>query len=54
MFPLLTSAMYDENEWETPHTFNPSHFLDKDGKFIKRDAFIPFSAGTAFTDELLK
>ncbi|KAM9392248.1 cytochrome P450 2K1-like isoform 1-T1 [Pholidichthys leucotaenia] len=45
VYPVLTSALYDENEWETPYTFNPSHFL-KDGKFIKRDAFLPFSAGT--------
>ncbi|XP_062871716.1 cytochrome P450 2J6-like [Trichomycterus rosablanca] len=45
IIPNLTSVMFDKSEWETPNTFNPQHFLDKDGKFVKRAAFIPFSAG---------
>ncbi|NXA74330.1 CP2J2 protein, partial [Thryothorus ludovicianus] len=40
----LTSLMFDKNEWETPNTFNPNHFL-KDGKFWKNEHFIPFSIG---------
>uniref|UniRef100_A0A3Q4MJC8 Uncharacterized protein n=2 Tax=Neolamprologus brichardi TaxID=32507 RepID=A0A3Q4MJC8_NEOBR len=45
VFPLLTSALYDPNEWERPHSFYPAHFLDKEKTFVKRDAFILFSAG---------
>ncbi|XP_045885700.1 cytochrome P450 2K1-like [Micropterus dolomieu] len=36
----------DEDEWEKPYIFNPAHFLDKEGNFRKRDAFLPFSAGS--------
>ncbi|KAL3979392.1 pogo transposable element with ZNF domain [Sarotherodon galilaeus] len=45
VFPLLISVLHDPNEWERPHSFYPAHFLDKEKKFVKRDAFIPFSAG---------
>uniref|UniRef100_A0A8D0CST7 Cytochrome P450 2K1-like n=1 Tax=Sander lucioperca TaxID=283035 RepID=A0A8D0CST7_SANLU len=45
VYPLLTSVLHDESEWERPHSFYPAHFLDKDGKFVKREAFMPFSAG---------
>lgn len=45
VWPLLASVLRDENEWETPDSFNPSHFLNKQGQFFKRDAFMPFSAG---------
>lgn len=41
----LTSVLFDESEWETPHSFNPNHFLDAEGKFRRRDAFLPFSIG---------
>ncbi|KAK2540518.1 cytochrome P450 2J2 [Columba guinea] len=40
----LNSMMFDKNEWETPDTFNPGHFL-KDGQFWKRESFLPFSIG---------
>ncbi|XP_045905076.1 cytochrome P450 2D20-like [Micropterus dolomieu] len=45
VIPNLTSVLFDKNEWETPVTFNPRHFLNAEGKFVKRAAFIPFSAG---------
>ncbi|XP_053551141.1 cytochrome P450 2K1 isoform X2 [Bombina bombina] len=45
VIPMLTSVLYDKTQWDTPYRFNPHHFLDADGKFVKKDAFIPFSAG---------
>ncbi|XP_041646397.1 uncharacterized protein LOC121511702 [Cheilinus undulatus] len=45
LMPILTSVLFDKSEWETPDTFNPGHFLDSEGKFRKREALIPFSAG---------
>ncbi|XP_043861561.1 cytochrome P450 2K6-like [Dromiciops gliroides] len=42
---LLTSVLQDQTQWEKPYSFNPQHFLTVEGKFVKRDAFLPFSAG---------
>ncbi|XP_041637318.1 cytochrome P450 2J2-like isoform X2 [Cheilinus undulatus] len=42
---MLSSSLFDKNEWETPDVFNPEHFLDANGQFRRRDAFLPFSAG---------
>ncbi|MBN3325709.1 CP2J2 protein, partial [Atractosteus spatula] len=41
----LTSVLFDKTEWQTPDSFNPGHFLDSKGKFVRREAFLPFSAG---------
>ncbi|XP_061869506.1 cytochrome P450 2D17-like isoform X1 [Colius striatus] len=41
----LSSVLKDESFWEKPHEFYPEHFLDAKGQFVKREAFLPFSAG---------
>lgn len=45
VLPNIASVLYDPEQWETPRQFNPGHFLDKEGNFIPREAFLPFSAG---------
>ncbi|XP_019392695.1 PREDICTED: cytochrome P450 2K4-like isoform X3 [Crocodylus porosus] len=45
IIPLLASVLQDKSEWEKPDAFYPEHFLDAEGKFVKKEAFMPFSAG---------
>ncbi|XP_015281482.1 PREDICTED: cytochrome P450 2D17-like [Gekko japonicus] len=45
VFNHLSSVLNDETMWEKPHQFYPEHFLDANGQFVKREAFLPFSAG---------
>ncbi|XP_007939911.1 cytochrome P450 2D17-like [Orycteropus afer afer] len=41
----LSSLLKDEAVWEQPFRFHPEHFLDAQGRFVKPEAFMPFSAG---------
>ncbi|XP_068828264.1 cytochrome P450 2D14-like isoform X1 [Capricornis sumatraensis] len=41
----LSSVLKDETLWEKPFRFHPEHFLDAQGRFVKQEASIPFSAG---------
>ncbi|XP_069588176.1 cytochrome P450 2C20-like isoform X2 [Ranitomeya imitator] len=45
VIPFLTSVLQDPSQWETPGDFNPQHFLNEDGQFRTRLAFMAFSAG---------
>ncbi|XP_040204255.1 cytochrome P450 2K6-like [Rana temporaria] len=45
IIPLLSSVLRDKTQFEKPDEFYPNHFLDSHGNFIKKDAFMPFSAG---------
>lgn len=41
----LSSVLKDETFWKEPFRFQPEHFLDAQGHFVKQAAFMPFSAG---------
>ncbi|EHH20288.1 hypothetical protein EGK_03109 [Macaca mulatta] len=45
LFTNLSSVLKDEAVWEKPFRFHPEHFLDAQGRFVKPEAFLPFSAG---------
>ncbi|XP_032080812.1 cytochrome P450 2J5-like [Thamnophis elegans] len=50
----LRSVLLDPEQWETPEEFNPHHFLDKEGNFVMKEAWLPFGAGArACLGELL-
>ncbi|XP_059829936.1 vitamin D 25-hydroxylase isoform X1 [Hypanus sabinus] len=41
----LYSVHFDEKYWNSPDLFCPERFLDKNGQFVKKEAFVPFSIG---------
>ncbi|KAG8445803.1 hypothetical protein GDO86_010550 [Hymenochirus boettgeri] len=45
IIPLLSSVLRDETQFDDIDEFNPNNFLDSEGNFVKKEAFMPFSAG---------
>lgn len=43
--PLQWAVHMDEKTWREPDKFNPSRFLDEEGRFLKPEGFIPFQTG---------
>ncbi len=41
----LYSVHFDEKYWSDPSIFCPERFLDCNGKFVRHEAFLPFSIG---------
>lgn len=41
----LYSVHFDEKYWSDPGVFSPQRFLDSNGNFVRREAFLPFSLG---------
>ncbi|XP_042564566.1 chloride transport protein 6-like [Clupea harengus] len=44
ILPVLHSVLRDESQWGNAWTFNLGHFLDRNGNFKKKPAFVPSSA----------
>ncbi|MEE6491134.1 hypothetical protein FKM82_016107 [Ascaphus truei] len=45
IMPLICTSQYDATKFKNPKSFDPTHFLDKNGVFKKNEAFMAFSAG---------
>ncbi|NXK49073.1 CP2C5 protein, partial [Chauna torquata] len=45
VIPVFSSVHTDPTQWENPKEVDPGHFLDEEGSFRRREAFMAFSAG---------
>lgn len=43
--PLLHAIHMDPNLWDKPEQFNPSRFINSEGKVSKPEYFLPFGVG---------
>lgn len=43
--PLLFAVHMDEKSWPNPEVFDPTRFIDENGKFYTPQNFIPFQVG---------
>lgn len=43
--PLLHAVHMDPNLWDKPEQFNPSRFINAEGKVTKPEYFLPFGVG---------
>lgn len=42
---MIEAAHKDPKYWKDPNEFNPSRWLDEEGKLKQNEAFLPFSLG---------
>lgn len=47
--PLQWAIHMDPNLWDNPQLFNPSRFIDPEGRFVKPDFFLPYQTGEYMT-----
>lgn len=45
VLPNLWSVHRDPTVWDDPDIFNPTRFLDNEGKLLRKECFIPFGIG---------
>lgn len=43
--PLINCVHMDPNLWDEPNKFNPSRFIDENGKIKRPEFFMPFGVG---------
>lgn len=45
ILPNLWSVHRDPTVWDDPDSFNPTRFLNDEGKLLRKECFIPFGIG---------